>query len=156
MNTEVKQLEEKIEVILDKHQGDKGLLVSILQDIQTEYNYLPKEAIIQVSQGLGVPLSRVYSVATFFKAFRLKPRGRHLINVCLGTACHVRGGVKVLETIEQELGIKPGETTKDLKYTLETVNCVGACALGPIVIIDDKYSGLMKRDKVKPLLQSYD
>lgn len=156
MNTEVKQLEEKIEVILDKHQGDKGLLVSILQDIQTEYNYLPKEAIIQVSQGLDVPLSRVYSVATFFKAFRLKPRGRHLINVCLGTACHVRGGVKVLETIEQELGIKPGETTKDLKYTLETVNCVGACALGPIVIIDDKYSGLMKRDKVKPLLQSYD
>jgi len=156
MNMGVKQLGERVEAILNKHQHDKGLLVSILQDIQAGYNYLPKEAMIQISQGLGIPLSRVYSVATFFKAFRLKPRGRHLINVCLGTACHVRGAARILEKIQQELGIKPGETTEDLKYTLETVNCVGACALGPIVIIDGKYSGLMKRDKVKPLLQSYD
>ena len=156
MSTEVKQLEEKLELILDKHQCDKGLLVSILQDIQAEYNYLPREAIIQVSKGLGVPLSRVYGVATFFKAFSLTPRGRHSIRVCLGTACHVRGAVRVLEKIEQEIGIKPGETTEDLKYTLETVNCVGACALGPVVVIDDKYSGQMKVDKVKPLLDSCD
>jgi len=156
MNTEVKQLGEKVEAILGKHQHDKGLLVSILQDIQAEYNYLSKEAMIQISQGLGVPLSRVYSVATFFKAFRLKPRGRHLINVCLGTACHVGDAVRILEKIEQELGIKPGETTKDLKYTLETVNCAGGCAVGPTVIIDGEYYGQMKADEVRPLLESYD
>ena len=101
------------------------------------------------------PLSQVYGVATFFKAFSLKPRGRHLINVCLGTACHVRGSVRILEELERGLGIKRGETTQDLKYTLETVNCVGACALGPIVIVDGEYSGQMKTDKVKPLLESY-
>ncbi len=152
MNIEIAQ---KVESILDNYQHDKGMLISILQDIQTEYSYLPKEALIQVSEGLDIPLSQVYSVATFFKAFTLKPRGRHLINVCLGTACHVRGGVRILETIERKLEINRGETTQDLKYTLETVNCVGACALGPIVIVDGEYSGQIKTDKVKPLLDSY-
>lgn len=156
MNTGIEQLEEKVKSILDSYQRDKGLLISILQDTQAEYNYLPKETLIQISQGLDIPLSQVYSVATFFKAFSLKPRGRHIINVCLGTACHVRGATRILETIERELSIKPGDTTKDLKYTLETVNCVGACALGPIVIVDGKYSGQMKADKVKPLLENYD
>jgi len=156
MNTEIKQIEEKVESILDNYQRDKGWLVSILQDAQAEYNYLPKEAVMQISQGLDVPLSQVYSVATFFKAFSLKPRGRHLINVCLGTACHVRGAVRILEGIERELGINSSETTEDLKYTLETVNCVGACALGPIVIVDDEYSGEMKTDEIKPLLERYD
>ncbi len=155
MNTGVKQLEERVKSILDSYQHDKEWLVSILQDIQAECNYLPKEALLQISQDLDIPLSQVYSVATFFKAFSLKPRGRHLINVCLGTACHVRGAVRVLETIERELSIKPGDTTEDLRYTLETVNCVGACALGPIVVIDGKYSGQMKTDKVKPLLENY-
>jgi NADH-quinone oxidoreductase subunit E len=150
------QTRRKVKVILDRHQRDRGMLVSILQDIQAEYNYLPKEAIIQVSQGLDVALSQVYSVATFFKAFSLKPRGRHLINVCLGTACHVRDTVRILDEIERELGIDSGKTTKDLKYTLETVNCVGACALGPIVIVDGNYSGQMKSNKVKPLLASYE
>ncbi len=131
-------------------------MVSILQEIQAEYRYLPEGAIRDVSNGLGVPLSQVYSVATFFKAFSLKPTGRHLINVCLGTACHVRGGVRVLERMERELGVKAGETTEDLRYTLETVNCVGACALGPIVIIDKQYSGEMTPEKVKPLLERYD
>lgn len=156
MSTPVKQIEEKVDSTLVHYQHGRGWLVSILQDIQAEYNYLPKEAIRRVSQGLNVPLSQVYSVATFFKAFSLKPRGRHLINVCLGTACHVRGAVRILEKMEQELGISSGKTTEDLKYTLETVNCVGACALGPIVVIDGKYSGQMKSDKVKPLLESYD
>jgi len=155
MNIGAKQLEERVKSILDSYHHDKELLVSILQDIQAEYNYLPKAALIEISQGLDTPLSQVYSVATFFKAFSLKPRGRHLINVCLGTACHVRGAIRVLEAIERELGIKPGDTTEDLRYTLETVNCVGACALGPIVVIDGKYSGQMKTDKVKPLLKSY-
>jgi len=156
VSTEVEQIEEKVESILDDYQREEGMLVSMLQDIQAEYNYLPREALAQVSQGLDVALSQVYSVATFFKAFSLKPRGRHIINVCLGTACHVRGAVRILEEMERELGIKPGETTEDFKYTLETVNCVGACALGPIVIIDGKYSGQMKSNKVKPLLGSYE
>ena len=156
MSTEVEQIEEKVESILDNYQREEGMLVSMLQDIQAEYNYLPREALTQVSQGLDVALSQVYSVATFFKAFSLKPRGRHIINVCLGTACHVRGAVRILEEMERELGIKSGDTTEDLKYTLETVNCVGACALGPIVIIDGKYSGQMKGNKVKPLLGSYE
>jgi len=155
MKIGAKQLEKRVKSILDSYQRDKGLLVSILQDTQAEYNYLPKEALIQISQGLDVPLSQVYSVATFFKAFSLKPRGRHLINVCLGTACHVRGAVRVLEAIERELGIKPSDTTEDLKYSLETVNCVGCCALGPVVIIDGEYSGQMKTDKVKTLLENY-
>ena len=156
MKTTESQVQQKVETILDKNQRARGLLVSILQDIQAEYNYLPREALLKVTQDLDIPLSQVYSVATFFKAFSLEPRGRHLIHVCLGTACHVRGAVRVLEQIERELGIKSGETTGDLKYTLETVNCVGACALGPIAIIDGEYSGQMKTDKVKPLLENYD
>ena len=156
MNVELREVAEKVDQILVDHQHEKGMLVSILQDIQVVYNYLPKEALEQVSQGLNIPLSQVYSVATFFKSFNLKPRGRHIINVCLGTACHVRGGVRVLERIERELGIRRGETTEDLRYTLETVNCVGACALGPIVIIDGEYSGEMTADKVKPLIERYD
>jgi len=155
MSMGVEQMQEKVTAVLDKYRRDKGSLVSILQDTQSEIGYLAREALMEVSQGLDVPLSQVYSVATFFKAFSLKPRGRHLVNVCLGTACHVRGAVKVLETIEREAGIKSGETDEDLRFSLETVNCVGACALGPIVIIDGKYSGDMKIDKVKALLENY-
>jgi NADH-quinone oxidoreductase subunit E len=155
VHIETKQLKQKVKSILDNYQRDKGMLVSILQDVQAEYSYLPEEALVEVSQASETPLSQVYSVATFFKAFSLEPRGRHLINVCLGTACHVRGAVKVLEAIERELNIKAGRTTKDLKFTLETVNCVGCCALGPVVIIDEGYYGQMKTDKVKALLENY-
>ena len=155
MVIKAKELKGRVDQILERSQWDKGMLVSILQDIQGEFNYLPRKTLEMVSRGLDIPLTQVYSVVTFFKSFNLQPRGRHIINVCLGTACHVRGGVKVLERIEQDLGIRRGETTKDLKYTLETVNCVGACALGPIVIIDGEYSGEMKVDKVKPLLERY-
>jgi len=156
MNMVTEQLPEKVRSILDNYGYDKGSLVPILQDTQAEFGYLVREALLEIGTGLDVPLSQVYSVATFFRSFSLKPRGRHLINVCLGTACHVRGAVRILETIEREAVIKPGETSEDLKYTLETVNCVGACALGPIVIVDGKYSGEMKINKVKPLLDSYD
>ena len=151
----VKQANVQVNKILDRYQHDKSLLVSILQDIQAEYRYLPEETLTEVSHSLGVPLSQVYSVATFFRAFSLKPMGRHLINVCLGTACHVRGAIRILEKMERDLGINPGETTQDLKFTLETVNCVGACALGPIVIIDGEYEGQMSTDKVNPILKKY-
>lgn len=155
MTVAAKEIESKTKGILDKYQRAEGLLVSILQDIQAEYNYLPREALEKVSRDIGIPLTQVYSVATFFKAFSLKPRGRHLVNVCLGTACHVRGAVRILETIERELGIKAGETTEDLKFSLETVNCVGACALGPIVVVNGDHSGMMTTEKVKPLLKEY-
>lgn len=147
---------DKIEVILEKYQRDRSWLVSILQDVQAEFHYLPEDALVAVSHGLEIPLTRVYSVATFFKAFSLTPRGRHLINVCLGTACHVRGAVRILEKIERDLGLKPGETTKDMQFSLESVNCVGACALGPIVIVDGEYHGQMSTDKVNGLLAEYE
>lgn len=152
---EVKELKGKVREVLQKHQHDSSLLVDILQDIQAETGYLPKEVLEETARGLEIPLSRVYSVATFFKAFSLTPRGRHLINVCMGTACHVRGADKVLEKIEEELGIKRGETTTDLKFTLETVNCLGACALGPIVVVGDEYHGEMTPEAVSSVLENY-
>jgi len=138
---------DKVDAIIEKYKRDKGFLVSILQDIQAEYNYLPKEALFDVSDSLGIPVSQVYGVATFYRAFSLTPRGRHLIQVCLGTACHVRGAPKVLEAIERKLKIKAGETTADKEYTLTTVNCLGACALGPVVVIDQEYHGQMNQSK---------
>jgi NADH-quinone oxidoreductase subunit E len=149
------RFKEKVDQVLQKHRRDKALLVDILQDTQAAIGYLPKEALEEVSRGLDVPQSRVYSVATFFKAFSLKPRGRYLINVCMGTACHVRGAVKVMEQMERALGIRTGETTGDLRFTLETVNCVGSCALGPMVIIGEDYHGEMTPEKVGPVLAGY-
>lgn len=148
-------MDEKTIAIINKYNGDRGQLVSILQDIQAEYYYLPKEALIQVSATMSVPVSQVYNVATFFRAFSLEPRGKHLINVCLGTACHVRGAVRVLEKIERSLSIKRRETTKDRNFTLETVNCMGCCAVGPAVKIDGEYFGEMSTDKVDPLLTQF-
>ncbi len=148
-------MDEKVELILDKYNRDKGFLVSILQDIQAEYYYLPKEVLIQISQALELPISQIYSVATFFKAFSLKPRGRHLISVCTGTACHVRGAVRIVEELERRLGVPQGEMTEDGKFTLETVRCVGACALGPLVTVDGEYYGQMKTDKLNSLLDGY-
>ena len=149
-------MDKRVAAIIDKYNADEGQLISILQDIQSEFYYLPKETLIQVSDTMGIPLSRVYSVATFFKAFSLKPRGKHLLNVCLGTACHVRGALKVLEQIERSLGISRGETTSDFKFTLETVNCMGCCALGPVVRIDGKYFGQMRPAKVDSILDKYE
>lgn len=152
---EVKELKGKVQDVLQKYRHDSSLLVDILQDIQAETGYLPKNVLEETARGLDIPLSRVYSVATFFKAFSLKPRGRHLIHVCMGTACHVRGSGKVLEKIEEELGVKRGETTPDLKFTLETVNCVGACALGPIVVVGEDYHGEMTPEGIVPVLKEY-
>lgn len=149
-------MNDKIDAIINKYNGDKGQLVSILQDIQTEYYYLPKEALIQVSETMAIPISRVYDVATFFRAFSLEPRGKHLINICLGTACHVRGAARILEKIERDLKIERGETTKDRKFTLETVNCMGACALGPVVKIDGEYFGQISTEKVDSLLNQFE
>jgi NADH-quinone oxidoreductase subunit E len=148
-------MDKKVIDIVNKYNGDRSQLVSILQDVQAEYYYLPQKALVEVSKAMAIPESQVYSVATFFRAFSLKPRGKHLINVCLGTACHVRGAVRVLEKIERSLNVKRGETTKDSKFTLETVNCMGACALGPVVKVDGEYFGQMNTDKVDPLLRQF-
>ncbi len=142
-----------IREILDKRQNGASSLLAVMEEIQGRYRYLPREALIMVSERLPVPLSQVYSVATFYNAFSLKPQGRHRCQVCTGTACHVRGAMQILDRLETLLGIKSGETTDDLEYTLETVNCLGACALGPIVVADNAYEGLMSSPKVDKLLK---
>jgi NADH:ubiquinone oxidoreductase subunit E len=132
----------EIEDLLEgRQEGEDQSLMAVLEDVQARYRYLPKDALILISERMGVPLSQAYSVATFYNAFSLKPKGRHIINVCLGTACNVRGSRKVLERISDRLGVEPGETTEDGEFTLETVNCVGACALGPVAIIDGTHFG---------------
>ncbi|HEX28996.1 TPA: NAD(P)H-dependent oxidoreductase subunit E [Candidatus Poribacteria bacterium] len=143
----------KINAILSKHEFDPSSVIAILQDIQAEFNYLPREALIYISQKLDLPLSQIYSLATFFRAFSLEPRGKHQITVCMGTACHVRGAPRVLEEAIRFLGIKPGETSKDMMFSLETVNCLGACALGPVVVVDGEYHGGMTSTSIRTVLE---
>jgi NADH-quinone oxidoreductase subunit E len=146
-------MEKKVKGIVTSYGGDKSYLVPIMQDLQKEFGYLPKEALLALSANLGVPISRVYEVATFYKAFSLKPKGRHHISLCMGTACHVRGADLILSSITDMLGIKDGETTDDLEYSFETVGCLGACALGPMVVVDGEYHGEMNIAKTTKLLK---
>ena len=141
--------------IIGKHGFQKASLIGILQDIQAKMNYLPRKALVQVSKTLDIPITSIYEVATFYKAFSLEPKGRHTIQVCLGTACHVRGGARVLDYLESLIGVKAGGTTTDLAFTLETVNCLGACALGPIMVIDKKYHGRISAGKIESILKQY-
>jgi NADH-quinone oxidoreductase subunit E len=120
---------DRIDQIIDKHQGEASSLIQVLLEIQSENRWLPKEALERVSEKLQVPLTRIQHIATFYKAFSLVPKGRHEIHICMGTACHVRGAQRVLDTVQDLTGIKPGETDLDLKFSLETVNCLGCCAL---------------------------
>lgn len=136
-----------------KRDGEHPSLMSVLEEVQARYRYLPQDALILISESMGVPLSQTYGVATFYNAFSLKPKGRHVISVCTGTACMVRGARKVLERISERLDVQPGETTADGQFTLETVNCLGACALGPVVVADGAYSGEMTRAKTDALLR---
>lgn len=146
---------DKVDKIVDKYKRKKSALIGILQDIQAEYNYLPKEVLLHLGKSLDVSLTQIYGIATFYKSFSLKPRGKYLINICLGTACHVRGAVRILEKVERNLDIKPGQTTKDSMFTLETVNCLGACALGPLMVVDGEYFGKMTSAKVDKILKGY-
>jgi NADH:ubiquinone oxidoreductase subunit E len=130
---------DKVLALIKKHAVAKKALIAILQDIQAEYRYLPRESLRLVSDTLGVPLVDVVGVATFYRAFSLKPRGKHTATVCLGTACHVRGGPRILEEFERRLDIKAGETTPDGLWSLETVACLGCCAIGPVVVVDKNY-----------------
>ena len=146
-------MEEQVNEIIQRYSGDKSYLVPILQDVQREFNYLPKDALCAVSTRLSVPISRVYEVATFYKAFSLKPKGRCQLSLCLGTACHVRGAELIAGNIESILGIKEGETTPDLEFSFETVGCLGACALGPILVVNGEYNGHMNIAKSTKILK---
>ncbi|MDI9441727.1 MAG: NADH-quinone oxidoreductase subunit NuoE [Firmicutes bacterium] len=130
-------------------------LIPILQEAQEKYGYLPQDVLSEIAENLGLPLSKVYGVVTFYSQFHLEPRGKNVIRVCTGTACHVRGAAEVLKAIETELGIKSGGTTEDLEFTLETVACIGACGLAPVIMINDDTHGRLSPDSVAAILHSY-
>jgi len=150
---EVEEL--KIKSCITKYNTEKKALISILQDIQEEYNYLPQEALNIVSKILGIPLIDIVGVATFYRAFSLEPRGEHLVTVCVGTACHIRGGPNILEEFERKLNVKAGETTDDGQFSLETVACLGCCAIGPVVIVDGNYYAQTSIRKVDAILKKH-
>ncbi|MGA2466614.1 MAG: NAD(P)H-dependent oxidoreductase subunit E [Thermodesulfobacteriota bacterium] len=145
----------EIDKIINQYGGKESVILAILQDIQAKEKYLPKEALEHIGEQLHIPLSKIYRIATFFRAFSLMPRGRHEIVVCLGTACHVRGGQRIIDQFTMELGIRSGETTPDRNFTLETVNCLGVCAAGPVVAIDGQYFGKMSPIKVEETIKKF-
>jgi len=147
--------ESKLTEIIEKYGHDTHAVVAMLQDIQEEYNYLPKEALMQLSEETKIPLSRILSVATFYKAFSLVPKGKYPINVCLGTACHVRGGERVMDKLERQLGIERGETTSDLQFSLDEVRCLGCCGLAPVLTVGKDIQGKITESKVVPMLEKY-
>lgn len=146
---------EKVDVILEKYEYKHDALIGMMQDIQRLENYLPLETLKYVSEKLEVPFTRVYHIATFYKSFSLEPRGRHIIKVCLGTACHLSGAVQNQEQLERMLNIHEGETTSDRMFSLETVNCVGTCALAPVTVVDDTYYDAVTPGKVEKILVNY-
>jgi NADH-quinone oxidoreductase subunit E len=144
-----------IDAIIEQYEAKPSAILAILQDIQAKEKYLPKEALEYVGGKLHIPLNKIYRIATFYRAFSLHPRGRHEICMCLGTACHVRGAQRIVDQMNLELGIRPGETTKDRNFTLDTVNCLGVCAAGPVVAIDGQYFGKMSSGKVEGILKKF-
>ena len=145
---------EGLQALLDRYSGRKNAVIALLQDIAKLYGYLPEEALEEVSASMGVPLTRLYSIATFYSSFRLTPMGKHRVCVCVGTACHVKGAAKIVDALERDLGVKPGDTTADGQYTVETVACLGACALAPLVVVDEEYHGKMDPKKTSKLVKS--
>ncbi|MBD3413124.1 MAG: NADH-quinone oxidoreductase subunit NuoE [Candidatus Aminicenantes bacterium] len=147
--------QEIITEIIGKYEPDQSSLIAVLQDVQEHFGYLPKDALTDVSKELDVPLSRVLSLATFYSAFSLQPKGKHPVHVCMGTACHVRGAQPVLEAFERELGIKDGETSEDLEFSLDTVRCVGCCGLAPVVMVGEDVHGKISQSKVSRVTKKY-
>ena len=146
---------EPLDDIFEKYTKDEKYLIPILQDAQDEYGYLPEEVLKGIASKLDLSLSQVFGVVTFYSQFHLEPRGENIIRVCTGTACHVRGGAEVLDQLKQELNIDSGETTEDLEFTLETVACIGACGLAPVIMINDDTYGRMNSQKVPEVLANY-
>ena len=145
----------KLEPVLKKFRGQEGAMIPVLQEAQSIYGYLPEEVLNYISRGLKIPLSRIYGVVTFYAQFYLTPRGRHTVRVCRGTACHVRGGKNIRKAVQQFLGIEENETTPDYKFTFETVACLGACALSPVLLVDKTYYGKLTPGKVEKVLKLY-
>ncbi|WP_418790027.1 NADH-quinone oxidoreductase subunit NuoE [Phosphitispora sp. TUW77] len=145
----------ELDKVFAKYEGKKGALIPVLQAAQDIYGYLPAEVLKEISSRLRIPVSKVYGVVTFYAQFHLNPRGRNIIRVCLGTACHVRGGSKIAEAVTKAVGIKDGETTEDLRYTFESVACLGACGLAPVMMVNDDTHGRLTPDKVAALLEEY-
>jgi NADH-quinone oxidoreductase subunit E len=146
----------RIDQILSWHGGEASSLIQVLLEIQHENHWLPKEALEQVGARLGVPMSRIRHIATCYKAFSLVPKGRHEVHVCMGTACHVRGALRILDTLQDKTGILPGETDLELKFSLETVNCLGCCALGPVMVVDGKTHGKLTPADAAEVMKSYE
>ena len=147
---------DSIDRIIDKHHGKASSLIQILLEIQSEHHWLPREALDRVSEKLHVPMSRIQHISTFYKAFSQVPKGRHEIHVCMGTACHVRGAQRVLDTIQDATGIRPGETDTEMKFSLETVNCLGCCALGPVMVVNGEYHGNVAPATSADVLKTYE
>lgn len=147
---------ERVDQIIAKYNNEASALIQILLDIQSENHWLPGEALGRVSEVLEVPLTRIQHIATFYKAFSLVPKGRHEIHICMGTACHVRGASRLLDTVQDQTGIKPGETDLEMKFSLETVNCLGCCALGPVMEVDGKPHGRMAPARAIDVLKDYE
>lgn len=143
----------EVDAILDRRKGDRGALIPILQETQETYGYLPKVALARISEQLGVPFSQVYGVATFYSQFYLSRRGRNVIKVCDGTACHVRGAPRNMTVVEKDLGIQPGGTTEDYNFTYEVVYCLGACALGPVTVVNGNVKGRCSSERVHQLVE---
>jgi len=146
---------ERIDKIIENHNSEASSLIQVLLEIQSENHWLPKEVLERVSEKLKVPLTRTMHIASFYKAFSIVPKGRHEVHVCMGTACHVRGAKRVLETVEDLTGIKPGETDVEMKFSLETVNCLGCCALGPVIEINGKTHGKLSINETADVLKNY-
>jgi len=144
----------RIDQIIDKYKGEEGILIQLLLDIQQELNWIPREVAERISQRLNIPQSQIYRVASFYTAMSLTPRGRHLVSVCMGTACHVRGSPRLLDRITDILKIQPGETSTDRRYTLNTVNCLGCCAMGPVVVVDGVYHSKPSTTDLREILES--
>ena len=142
----------KAEEILERYPQEEPALIQVLQDVHRAYNYLPCDVLERVAEALEVPLAKVFSVSTFYKAFSLEPQGDTIVKVCMGTACHIRGAGQLVEELVRQLGIGPDETTEDLKFTVKTVNCVGACAMAPVMIVGDKYRGSAKAARMAKYL----
>jgi NADH-quinone oxidoreductase subunit E len=147
---------QKLDEIIEKHGGDESALIQVLLEVQKENRWISKETIERVSERLNVPAARIRHIATFYKAFSLVPKGRHEVHICMGTACHVRGAERVLDTVQDLTGIKPGETDLELKFSLETVNCLGCCALGPVIEVNGKTHGKISPSNTGKVLESYE
>ncbi|HOT07181.1 MAG: NADH dehydrogenase subunit E [Methanosaeta sp. PtaB.Bin039] len=147
---------EKVLEIIEGYRGQDGILIQLLLDLQAEFNWIPREAISIVSEQLRVPKSQIYRIASFYKAMSLCPVGRHSIQVCMGTACQVRGAQKVLDLTGSRLMIKPGETTHDMSFSLRRVNCLGCCAMGPVIVVDKDYHGNVTAEGVDRIIERYD